>query len=346
MAKAVPKICRFRLKEVAGTWRAKACRCALTELLGAAGNDPIGSPEYRVEISREGTYSILRQYKHLLLAWRARLAELRQAGWGPIRDPTRFVFANNCPPAGVMVNRGIRTCKRAQVCPWCWCRDYVMAPFDRLSQFLYPDGGSRVGPYDLFEIHYRRYCHVPPWTLADVTELGQTLRLQRRLPGQLGAYSLTSLEPPLPGKDPRYLLHTRVLYVLPHDCPAELAPSRQGDYLDVERSEQRISAPRRLDLVLALGRVARYPRRLFTGGVNQTVQVLHARPPGPRVRSVRAAEFYGCLRGLKPVVEPIDDITLIDMETVHEEAWRTPSTETRETPGGADWPAGPFREDL
>ncbi|MCA9023490.1 MAG: hypothetical protein KDA74_25250 [Planctomycetaceae bacterium] len=73
--------------------------------------------------------------------WRRRLYKLRKAGYPPLQN--RYVFARNCPPAGVWVNQTSRQCHLDRICPFCWGRTYVFQCWSRLIPTLFAKEGKR-----------------------------------------------------------------------------------------------------------------------------------------------------------------------------------------------------------
>ncbi|WP_417393189.1 hypothetical protein [Gimesia sp.] len=76
------------------------------------------------------------QYK-----WRKRLIELKKAGYVPVRKS--FVFARNCPPAGVLTDKVAKACKLQKICPFCWGRRVTFNVFNRLNSTLFHGKKSR-----------------------------------------------------------------------------------------------------------------------------------------------------------------------------------------------------------
>ena len=66
-------------------------------------------------------------YGKVRAMWRARLVELRAAGWSRLKG-LKFQEARNSPPFGVRSPGNRFTCDRPRVCPFCWARAYVLKP--------------------------------------------------------------------------------------------------------------------------------------------------------------------------------------------------------------------------
>jgi hypothetical protein len=138
MAKGIRKI---KMVHVSGRWQHKASRYALSSLTSGKG---VATSDVAVK----------KAARDLTRTWRERLKGLRRAGWSKIIDGGGYVYAANCPPVGVIIDQtDLRSCQNPQVCPWCWCRRYVLNAWDRFDQLLFPpDKKGEILPLDLIEI--------------------------------------------------------------------------------------------------------------------------------------------------------------------------------------------------
>jgi hypothetical protein len=109
----------------------------------------------------------------LRLLWREKLEELRDADWPPALDELNFHYMRNCPPFGVhSAQMGLRCCRHRSLCPFCYARDRVLAPFMHMETAAYggtdpsdrENGGWKKMPpgWRLVE-----FCHARVFTVRD-----------------------------------------------------------------------------------------------------------------------------------------------------------------------------------
>jgi hypothetical protein len=72
-------------------------------------------------------------YSSLQQQWRARVLDLREAGWGRLAgDDVKALkalrYCRNCPPCGVCVEPAARPCNAATICPSCYARQVILEP--------------------------------------------------------------------------------------------------------------------------------------------------------------------------------------------------------------------------
>ena len=117
-----PNWYRFRVTKVLSAYRYKAARAAVLSRLGKAGAPRQSDIPAALDWVRE--------------QWRARLYALRAAGWSRLGKPKDFSYAANCPPFGVLTARTSRRCGWSSLCPFCYARERVIAPFRKLEAGL------------------------------------------------------------------------------------------------------------------------------------------------------------------------------------------------------------------
>lgn len=80
--------------------------------------------------------------------WKARLYDFRDAGWLPLMRADekaaafQMICMRNCPPFAVKTSLRSCPCKRSSICPFCYARAYVLAPYVKLEQFLFGSNPS------------------------------------------------------------------------------------------------------------------------------------------------------------------------------------------------------------
>lgn len=272
---------------------------------------------------------------HLLKTWRARCQVLRKRGWKRIEDKQWF-YCVNCPPIGVATqHRKAFTCQNAQICPFCWCRQYVYDTYERLRFAFYghvPDE-PRIDPYtqeeekilpramDLLEVvtwvrQHRDKVEVPQLFAENIAAARNNF--VRRIDA-LGAFQLYTIEPSDPRDPyPHWLTKQRILaMVVPgHPTPPDLdskvikkitavLPASEEGY---GRSFKRHTGIDQQTLIAAVGRISAYPSQMLRGAQDDTVDILNfinshgsSRKPkpgdtvGPK-SGFRMSAFYGILR--------------------------------------------------
>ncbi|QDU18930.1 hypothetical protein [Urbifossiella limnaea] len=228
-----------------------------------------GKREFQIDAAVEAAA------KAVLRRWRTRLAQLREAGWGPIQG-LKFQYARNCPPAGVVARpadgerSSVRPCGLTGVCPWCWSRDRVLATFDRVWEVLLATGDARAG-----EVPAERpnrllvrvvtgvsSARLPGEAMAAASyRIDKTVRTRRGL--LVGGYLLVTVQP-RPSGGWSWSIRSLVL-----------APA---GYESTPGSVE-VARPTRRTVAAAVAKFARYPLGMMTADPGRTAEVLDARGP-------------------------------------------------------------------
>ena len=126
----------FSIVAVRHRWEDKAARYALSSLV------PDTSPETPSEAR------ISADQLALAAAWRRRVKTLARGGWKRANDPDKCKYLLGCPPVGVFTRPGgLHCCRRAAICPFCWCRQYVAAAYRKLKRHVNGhDAGQESSP--------------------------------------------------------------------------------------------------------------------------------------------------------------------------------------------------------
>ena len=124
----------FSIAAVRHRWEDKASRYALSSLV------PRGLPETLSEAGISTTQLAL------VAAWRRRVKALAKGGWIRANDPDKCKYLLGCPPVGVLTRPGhLHCCRRAAICPFCWCRWDVSEAYRKLKRHVNGrDIGKRV----------------------------------------------------------------------------------------------------------------------------------------------------------------------------------------------------------
>lgn len=288
---------------------AAACRYALSPL--TAGKDVEQSDELEVLLAAKG----------LLRQWRGRLLALQQAGWERLRDHEKLRSYGNCPPVGIVETKGgTFSCRQYRICPFCWCRQYVLELMARIQRLVrqYPKAGV---PFDLVEVRMDRRYPVNDYA-ADVLfhwiRVGKNTYYRENLAEAYGGFVLCSVEPPNYSKpDPCFRLYHRVLALIPKRLPTpgeEVAALNESETQKVTRKVLRTSRLTEHSIAAAVGRVCLYPAQLMTGSAEETVEILnaqsmsidHSGPHPKKVFPIRMSEFYGVLRRKTATPVPVE----------------------------------------
>jgi hypothetical protein len=332
--KRTVKIRKMRLLTVSGSYVAKACRLALSPLLAAT------RPEISTE-ARDWDHEtrIKSDYEHLIRLWRGRINELMAHRWRALPNIQKYIFAANCPPAGVRVqHKDLRSCHHRTICPWCWCRQNVRETFYRFSRVLYAGGDDVPYPYHLVLVRTSRHYPDGPdgWNceevVQDLVKHNKGAYYQLSMKAALGATSLCTIEPPRPyNQNPCWTVQHRILALVRADDERDYyvepdlgqLPEDKGAY--AIRSVERIEFPKRWDLAGAIGKYAEYPVQMMTSGPAQAIRVYNsysavvgkdAAGQAVKRNGVRLSAVYGILRG--KLLLPDDDhdqIAITSMES-------------------------------
>lgn len=225
--------------------------------------------------------------------WRARLGELREAGWPPVQDGKGLQFLRNCPPFGCHTGKAAYPCRRRQVCPFCYARLYVLAAFRHLEDFAFggtdpaAEGGGWVkAPAGLKLVEFQQRATTRRWKGAPKTRDGWTHEFIERkavpfllelmnyrrkremnmLRGQCGTL-LHTIEPRA-----GYLVARRSGLVLTRSAPPKgFVPEGATDARYKYRLHREVT---KQTLARAAARVFAYPTRLMTGSAPDVVAVL------------------------------------------------------------------------
>lgn len=309
----------FPVRRVFSDYASKACRIALKPLFdivqASASAADLPKPAGKLGEMR-------RAFALTIDAWRQRLAELAAAGWPRVQTPQSFAYAANCLPAACSVPyQRLRACRQRQVCPWCWCRQYVQTTFHRFHRVLYGSTSrGKEAAYGLVEVYTDRYYPIEgpfAWSARDPAssfvcyQKGNYVR--QVFSDTPGAAVLCSLDPVYPESSPPcWRLRHRVLALVRHDDTRDFY--REPQLFDAEivggvwarRHVTPIPAPTRSDLVLAVGRYAAYPVGLWVGEAGRALEAIRAvsavtfRDAAGKLKKqggVRCSALYGELRG-------------------------------------------------
>jgi hypothetical protein len=123
-----PKL--FDIVKLRGSYRHRACRWAVFNRLFA---------KHQLEDEIE-------KYTTLRGLWHRKVYAMRTTGWAKLQDFRNFSTWLNCPPFGVITRDRARRCNFPSVCPYCYARDRILAPFVKMETVLYGCAGPfRVG---------------------------------------------------------------------------------------------------------------------------------------------------------------------------------------------------------
>jgi len=289
---------------------ASACRYALAPL--TRGVDVEVSDDSKVRAASLG----------LINTWRARLLVLQQAGWESIREPEQLSRLGNCPPAGVAETKGgTFSCRKYRICPFCWCRQYVLEVFARIYAISSRFEATRQ-PFDLVEVRTERKYPIKSYLLAaplDWIKHCKSGYYREYMPDAYGGFVLCTIEPPdYSARDRNYRLLQRVLALVPKRAPTppvELARMDSDELQQESRKVRRTSNPALAAITAAVGRTCIYPKQLMQGNAKETVDILDAQAMTWKSESegrarkqfpVRTSEFYGVLRQRRAPTIPED----------------------------------------
>lgn len=246
----------FEIRAARFRYQDRAARYALSQI----------APEAAEASGGEG---IIDAQAALIRAWRSRVRKLVKAGWQHPAEPGNWPYVYNCPPVGVVTNQGrLRACKRAAICPFCWCRRHVHETFKR-AEFFYYSSGPDPRPNALQEIIWTGEYEVADcdasWLYSE--EINPNRRFLIDEIGAEGAFRMFSVTPPDPRDEaPYWRNEVRILAVMP-----------VGGFVPFQEDAQTsVRVHRLVDrevLVAAVGRVCSYPRQLFYGPVTATAEL-------------------------------------------------------------------------
>lgn len=121
-----------------GAYRHVACKvCVMSRLLQTG--------RYQYLKDENDSFSRVRKF------WVGCLTGLHLNGWH--RTPTwkSLVYLSNCPPFGVRTDTQTRRCNAANICPFCFARMRVLAPFRRFETVIYGISGPYMVGQRLWE---------------------------------------------------------------------------------------------------------------------------------------------------------------------------------------------------
>lgn len=205
--------------------------------------------------------------------WQARISALVSAGWQPSpgkRLQHAVAAVRGCaraftPPTGLA-----RSCGHRVICPFCYAREVrqiwlgLDARFDTIVNHVLVER----------ELSFEREAktnELPSLLLSLVSQRSTVIQLV----DPLAAALYTTLTP---ADGAAWRIHHRQLFLLP-------AGRGLPDQLLAAGSVRRHEQPTRRNLMRAVARLWRYPKRLMTGDPEKTVQLLDAR---------RKVTFRGC----------------------------------------------------
>lgn len=162
----------FRVSEISELTRQRAVRCAVFQGLfpKARRIDP------DLQTLLDSTYT----------RWRAFLVRMQKAGWDRVQDRLDMWYIRNCPPCGFSTPFKARTCNTPRLCPWCWGRRFILAPFRQLETVLFgsPDGRNCPHPVKLVECTATYDAsHYDEWVDADLDEETVTKQIKWAVKG-------------------------------------------------------------------------------------------------------------------------------------------------------------------
>lgn len=313
----------FKFVRVGRVWLDAACRYALSPVLHTAavvaGND------------RNGDEQIIEATKALQDSWRARVLALRRAGSEQLGRGKNWIYASNCSPIGIYTMPPSRSCGHRQVCPFCWCRCYVV-PLCRSMEYeiYHGEGVTEDNPTlsDILEIKVEWKFPQEKISIEQlfnrvvgVTDAGTII--ERKSPVEQysldGAFQIFTIEPPDPrGRNPVWKLTKRILGVghpvemqIPEELEwdaEELASRGLDPAIRCTRKVRTTLDVTRRGIAGAVGRVLQYPRGMLRGPENRIAEMMNYRvnyiTPTARLREerpkkasgLRSANYYGVLR--------------------------------------------------
>lgn len=228
--------------------------------------------------------------------WRACVVTQSDMDWSRLGHDTPWVQgiktlqAANCPPVGVTTiprddqdYRFERPCRLTMICPFCWCRRYVEQIYTRFYSALFEYKKRRPELWLVtteFSIKRR--------SAQCVKAQAKHIMAEELIEQSEGAVTLYLAEPTASYRRPFRMIQ-RVLAVVDKGgiCAKTLCDQRW-----TKRTKVREATP--MELVHAVGRVARYPSKMLLGDQDKVKRLLDGFTP-----SRRMMEFYGCLRGSK-----------------------------------------------
>jgi hypothetical protein len=230
--------------------------------------------------------------------WYKRLVELRQAGWSRIKDNLSRLYAQNCPPFGVVTNTQSRCCNVAHICPFCYGRQVVLFPFIDFEFALYGDlKPGLVNRYQravLLDFTTRRSIRTNKNTISTPAAIGvmteaAKLLIKRDRTREIEAFRPLGgivLHRVFPQENAWHFVRSGVLL-----CDARKLKSQSYTTDTGETHELHTSEITRTDLCAAFSRSFRYPASLLTSPAENTLPVLNA------LAGARLLSRYGLLRG-------------------------------------------------
>ncbi len=123
---------KWEVTHVPKSYRQTACRrCLIRRLYDGIETKERTVASDRLAIKTAGLYRML-------------LTNLRNTGWDKVQDNKRFQYVRNCPPVGVRTqNTKAKLCRLDHICPFCWVRNNVLEPFERMEEAFFADKGLK-----------------------------------------------------------------------------------------------------------------------------------------------------------------------------------------------------------
>jgi len=145
---------KWELEYSPRSYRQRACRlCLIRRLYDGMETKERAVASDRLAIKTSGLYRML-------------LTKLRNEGWARLANNKKFQFIRNCPPAGVRTKKASgQSCQLDHICPFCWVRNNVLGPFERMEKAFFANAGLKpeLPPVKLVSSMCRSYASVRPY---------------------------------------------------------------------------------------------------------------------------------------------------------------------------------------
>lgn len=202
--------------------------------------------------------------------WRARVMQLREAGWEGAQG-YKSTNLCNCLPWMVAVSARGRAahfpCHQPYICPWCWAREKILFTYEKIKEALASCGmswvkGKRDYPYKITGC--RNTMVKGPGIdatdafalICDYARRGRD-RARRRIKGSMSAVMVT------PARDECFHLSYGGIHISDADLPTE--------------QKMVVRSPSDKNLARLAAYMYPYPRSLFSAPVDRVVEILKAR---------------------------------------------------------------------
>lgn len=219
--------------------------------------------------------------------WRIVISRLHHAGWSPVRDLRSLQIFRNCPPFGVHTAVKSWSCRRALICPFCYARQHVIEPFDRLTYALTQAEETWAPSCHLVEFsttnwakfqNNRSFVDCFRWAM-EIAESPARRIEAFTLHDTYGGFVLQRFD----FNDDTLYLRRSGVFLIPPDC-ALLRDARGRRVRVHENVNKKL-------LAAVLGRVCRYPPGLWrSDDPKKTCFVLNS------LRTKRLLSYFGVLR--------------------------------------------------